>query len=101
MNSLLQQDHTHLEVLVIDDGSNDESPLLVRRIGEGDARIILVKKPHVGIAGTRNAGLSWVSETSRYVLFLDQDDILQPTVLSPSRQHIESPVRRRWRVCHS
>lgn len=82
INSLLQQDHTHLEVLVIDDGSNDESPLLVRRIGEGDARIILVKKPHVGIAGTRNAGLSWVSETSRYVLFLDQDDILQPTVLS-------------------
>lgn len=77
---VLDQSHAGLEVIVVDDGSSDDGVDVVRRL-LGDQRISLIVKPHVGIAGTRNVGLSSSNPASEYVLFLDQDDVIAPDLL--------------------
>lgn len=81
LRTALDQSFTHLEVVVIDDGSTDDGPAVVQRIAAEDGRVTFVAKGHSGIAATRNEGLAHCDPSSRYVLFLDQDDILAPDLV--------------------
>jgi len=62
-----------LEVIVVDDGSTDDSVNIVRRT-LGDAAVI--RLPHGGASRARNAGLA--RATAEFVLFLDSDDLVEP-----------------------
>jgi GT2 family glycosyltransferase len=46
-----------------------------------DHRLALILKPHLGIAGTRNTGIAWSDPGSKYLLFLDQDDVIDARFL--------------------
>jgi glycosyltransferase involved in cell wall biosynthesis len=72
--SLLAERDVTLEVVVVDDGSTDDT---VRRLGRlDDTRLRVLERPHAGIAAARNAGVA-VSQ-SRYVAFHDSDDLALP-----------------------
>lgn len=78
--SIQAQDYPHWELLVVDDGSLDDTALVVGSLASRDDRIRLVSRPHSGVSAARNAGLTEAS--GRYVAFLDSDKAWHPTFLS-------------------
>lgn len=77
IQSVLDQTHTNLEVLVIDDGSTDGSADVVSRLD--DDRIVLIRRENRGANVTRNELLELANGT--YVQHLDADDMLLPQKL--------------------
>src|SRR5262245_23084317 len=72
--SLLEQEDVDLEVVVVDDGSTDDTPELLASFG--DARLRPLRIPHAGIAAARNAGVA--ASRTPYVAFHDSDDLALP-----------------------
>ncbi len=80
LSSIQAQTHSQLEILVVDDGSSDDTAALVRKLSLADKRIQFVPLEHQGAPGhCRNAGYQKAS--SAYVIFFDSDDIMHPTML--------------------
>lgn len=86
INSILNQTHTDFELLIIDDASTDHSKEVIEQFR--DPRIRYVKNDmNLGIAGTRNRGIE-LSRT-KYIAFMDHDDIALPTRLKKEVQYLE------------
>jgi glycosyltransferase involved in cell wall biosynthesis len=79
VTSVLRQTRNDFEVVVVDDGSSDDTAARVEEIRGGDARVRLIRQPNAGVAEARNAGIA--ASAGRYVTFLDSDDILLPRYL--------------------
>lgn len=80
IESVLNQSFTDLELLIVDDASNDMTLDVVRYYCMHDDRVKLtVKNQHTGIADTRNQAIS--KAQGRYLAFLDADDIWHPDKL--------------------
>lgn len=73
------QTFNDLEILVVDDGSRDATPDLVRKSMAQDPRIRLIEQPNTGAASARNRGL--LEARGRYIAFLDADDLWEPDKL--------------------
>ena len=98
LESVLEQDYPHKELIVIDDGSTDGTRDLVRRYGD---RVRLITQQNQGSAVARNAGLK--AARGEYIAFLDSDDIWLPGKLSTQIGHLERHpgiglVFSRWQV---
>lgn len=76
IGSIMAQDYKDLEILLTDDGSTDESPLLCRRFARSDSRIRVIQKEHGGSTSARKAGLA--AAKKEYVIFADSDDWMEP-----------------------
>ena len=74
IKSVQQQTFTGWEMIVVDDGSTDDSAEIVRQISQQDSRIKLVQKENGGSASARKIGLSLAK--GEYLQFLDADDRL-------------------------
>ena len=86
-SALRQAPAADVEVVVVDDGSTDESPEIIRAYGD---RIISHLGPNQGQAGAWNAGLALSS--GDVVVFLDLDDVLMPEAASIARQRFTPEV---------
>lgn len=75
LGSVLEQTHPPAQVIVIDDGSTDDTPQVMARYA-ADSRVEYVRQPNMGIAVTQNRGLEMVRHP--YVAFLDADDYWLP-----------------------
>ncbi|MEE1085701.1 MAG: glycosyltransferase [Schaedlerella sp.] len=75
IDSVLKQSLSDLEIILVDDGSPDNSPKICDEYAAIDARIKVVHKKNGGLASARNAGLDIA--TGEYVFFLDSDDWLE------------------------
>jgi glycosyltransferase involved in cell wall biosynthesis len=75
IDSALAQEYEHVEVVVVDDGSTDESPEIVARYGE---RIRGLRKENGGQGSAVNAGFA--AARGDVVMFLDADDVLLPGI---------------------
>src|SRR3954454_6645905 len=76
LNSVRNQTHGALEILVIDDGSTDATPEITRCVARTDPRLRLIRQPNKGVAAARNAGLA--EAQGAYVAFIDADDLWHP-----------------------
>ncbi|AFT70031.1 Glycosyl transferase family 2 [Alloalcanivorax dieselolei B5] len=79
LNSVLAQTYLDLEIIVVDDGSNDSTPGLIASIAKRDARIKPVLMPENtpgGVAVAANVGMSHA--TGEYIGFVDGDDWCEP-----------------------
>lgn len=76
LRSVTLQSYSDLEIIVIDDGSTDDSYLICERLMQLDGRIRLIKQANAGVSAARNRGLSLAH--GEYVTFVDADDILLP-----------------------
>ena len=72
LNSLVQQSHRNLEILLVDDGSTDGSGDLCDRWQSRDPRIRVFHKPNGGLSDARNHGLE--RACGEYICFVDSDD---------------------------
>jgi glycosyltransferase involved in cell wall biosynthesis len=72
LRSALRQREVDLEVVVVDDGSGDDTPEVVA--GLRDARVHLVRHPGPhGVSAARNSGIA--AARGRWIAFLDDDDL--------------------------
>lgn len=78
-DSILSQSYHDLELILIDDGSPDESGALCDAIAREDERVVVIHKENGGVSSARNAGLA--KATGMYIAFVDSDDWLEPTAL--------------------
>ena len=88
INSIQNQTFQQWELLVVDDGSTDESPAIVRSLAQQDSRIQLIANPGPkGPAAARNAGLD--AARCEYVVMMDADDISLPQRLQVQLNFME------------
>ena len=78
IESVLNQDHRELELILIDDGSTDGSGGICDTYAAKDSRVRVIHQKNGGAAAAKNAGLRMASGT--YLCFVDSDDFLEPNV---------------------
>lgn len=89
LGSVLSQDGVDLDVLVIDDGSTDDSVAVARRVASDDPRVeVRVHKHNIGHIQTFNEGIAWAS--GEYVVLLGSDDVLPEGALARSTALLEA-----------
>jgi glycosyltransferase involved in cell wall biosynthesis len=83
LGSVLQQRAVDLEVIVVDDGSTDDTAEVVAGLGDARVRLVRHDTPQ-GVAGARNRGIA--EARGRWVAFLDDDDLWAPDKLARQLQ---------------
>lgn len=78
IDSVMAQEYTHWELIIINDGSTDDTARVVGQYG--DKRIQYNEQPNKGVSAARNLGLQRMS--GDLFIFLDADDVLPPESIS-------------------
>lgn len=86
LHSILDQEFTSYEVILVDDGSTDASPLICDRYSGTDPRFITIHQENKGVSAARNAGMNIAQ--GEYLMFLDSDDVLLPFALEAMTENI-------------
>lgn len=79
IESVLGQTYSNFELILVDDGSKDETLMICNTYTECDSRVKVIHKENGGHTSARNEGLK--NSTGEYVLFLDSDDWIATDVL--------------------
>lgn len=79
LDSICKQTYTLLDVIVVDDGSTDESSQICESFRGKDSRFRIVHQENKGLSAARNRGLDLVKGT--WVMFVDGDDFLHPNTV--------------------
>ena len=76
MNSLVGQTYRNLEIILVDDGSTDDSGIMCDRWAGKDDRIRVIHRKNNGLSQARNTGLD--AARGEFITFVDSDDIVSP-----------------------
>lgn len=79
IESILNQTYTDFELILVNDGSTDNSPEICREYEKRDSRIIVIDKINEGAGMARNAGLDVAD--GKYIMFIDSDDWVENNML--------------------
>lgn len=77
LDSVINQTYKNLEIIVVDDGSTDNSGEICDEYDKKDSRIIVIHKDNGGVSSARNQGMDIC--TGDYIAFVDSDDYIHPT----------------------
>lgn len=88
VQSVVDQTLRDIEIILVDDGSKDDSPQLVDEWAARDARIVPIHKQNAGVTEARKTGLA--AADSEFIFYLDGDDYITPDCL---RQLYEAAVK--------
>ena len=98
LDSILASTYSNLEIILVDDGSPDNSPQICDEYTLKDSRIKVIHQENQGLVAARNIGLA--SATGTYIGFVDSDD-----VVSPVRQNEQSIMslyyKKKGRIEHA
>lgn len=75
IESLLCQTHKNIELILVDDGSTDDSLAICKRY-ESDSRVVVIHQENGGLSCARNTGIA--NSTGEYIGFVDADDVVHP-----------------------
>lgn len=76
LDSILSQNHQNLEIIVVDDGSSDNTFAVMTEYAQKDCRIKAIHKENGGVTSARLCGLK--ASTGQWIGFVDGDDVLEP-----------------------
>lgn len=85
------------EVIVIDDGSTDDTPAILQRLLNEHPRLRVFSGAHEGVAASRNGGID--EACCEYLMFLDADDEIAPTKIERQIAVLESDPTLGWTFC--
>ena len=74
LNSLIHQKYQNIEIILVVDGSPDNSLAICREFASRDSRIVVVDQENQGVSAARNHGIELA--TGKYVIFVDSDDYI-------------------------
>lgn len=86
ISSILSQTYHNLEIILVDDGSTDQSGSICDDFAARDDRIAVIHTQNSGVSNARNEGLQFVH--GEYVYFIDGDDWCDPDLLSVAYNHL-------------
>lgn len=78
LESIAAQTFDDFEVVIVDDGSTDESAVIAKNFAERDQRFRVVLQKNAGLGAARNVGFRHLAEGTEYVAFVDSDDTMPP-----------------------
>lgn len=87
IESAINQTYKNLEIIIVDDGSKDNSGSICDEYKNKDNRIIVVHQENKGLSGARNTGLEMA--TGKYIMFLDSDDTFELDACEKLYNYIE------------
>ena len=88
LKSVLKQEYRNIDVVIIDDGSKDDSLAIVRRYAAADGRITLLTQPNAGASAARNAAID--RATGEFLTFVDADDTVTGNGLAEAMRTLVS-----------
>lgn len=97
IESIIKQTYSNWELIIIDDGSNDNTEEVVTRYVAQDARIFYHKQRNAGSGGARNTGIRLAK--GKYITFLDSDDVFKPEKIQKQYELIMQDTSIKVVVC--
>jgi len=88
VQSVLSQSYKNIEVILINDGSTDNSKAICKNFVEMDNRVLFINKKNGGASSARNAGIDMA--TGEYIGFVDSDDWIEPTMYEILKNNMET-----------
>ena len=88
LRSVRSQTHQSLEIIIVNDGSTDETGTIAKRHAAEDKRVRIITQENAGLAAARNKG--WGQARSNFIAFLDADDLWAPTKITQQIQALEA-----------
>ncbi len=85
IDSLLKQDYDNLQVVVVNDGSKDDTLKILNEYARNNQNVVVIDKPNGGVSSARNVALDMImseEEHCGYVSFVDADDWVEPWFVS-------------------
>lgn len=79
IQSITEQSFRDFEILLVNDGSDDESEAVCMECARVDERLVYIYQEHRGVSAARNCGI--INAQGEYILFIDADDGLEPDAL--------------------
>ena len=80
VDSIITQTYENIEIILVDDGSPDNSGMICDQYKEKDDRIKVIHQKNMGLSGARNTGID--NSTGDYLMFIDSDDYIDPEMVS-------------------
>lgn len=84
LKSITEQTYADLEIILIDDGSTDESLKICKEMKRDDSRIIVIHQENKGVVAARKAGVNF--SNGEYIMFVDADDFLDDRMVDSLMQ---------------
>lgn len=88
VHSILAQTYQNIEVLLVDDGSIDDTEIICSEIKKHDDRISIFRQKNSGVSAARNLGIA--KAKGRYLMFVDSDDYLSETYVEKMVSALEN-----------
>ena len=79
LDSILASTYTDFELILVDDGSTDNSGTICEEYASRDSRVVVSHQVNRGLSSARNHGIEM--STGEYISFVDADDVIAPTML--------------------
>ena len=96
IDSILEQTYKNFELIIVNDGSKDNSELICKKKAAEDERIKYFYKNNTGVSDTRNVALTYA--TGDYITFIDSDDLYEKQYLEVLVDNIEMN-KVDWSIC--
>ncbi|MBY0759330.1 glycosyltransferase family 2 protein [Sellimonas caecigallum] len=86
LESICRQTYKNLQIIIVDDGSQDKSWSIIQQYASKDTRITAISKKNGGVSSARNCGLKCAR--GKYISFIDGDDTIEPDMYEFLMQYI-------------